>query len=109
MFNQKKIGVMKKVLFISMVMAGTLKINRMANAFMMDPTVTLIDAVSQGEKTKIKKEELPEPVQRKLSSDAYKGWAVVNSYKLAGEEYQVELKKGDTTQVLKFDKDGNVK
>jgi len=52
---------------------------------------------------------LPEPIKKKLDGEAYKGWAVVNAYKLNGGEYQVELKKGDTSQVLKFDKDGNVK
>jgi len=99
---------MKKLLFISMVMAGTLAINQRANA-LMDRTATLLHSMAQDEKTKIKKEELPEPVRKKLSGDAYKGWVIVNSYKLGGEEYQVELKKGDTTQVLKFDKEGNVK
>ena len=63
----------------------------------------------QGEKTKIKKEELPEPVRKKLNGDAFKGWAVENAYKLSSGEFEVELKKGDTTQALKFDKDGNVK
>ncbi len=100
---------MKKLVFISMVMAGTLAINRSANALMMDRTAILRHAMVQDEKTRIKKEELPEPVRKKLSGDAYKGWVIVNSYKLGGEEYQVELKKGDTTQVLKFDKEGNVK
>ena len=92
-----------------MVMAGTLAINQQANALMVHRTATLLHAAVQGEKTKIKKEELPEPVRKKLGGDAYKGWVIVNSYKLSGEEYQVELKKGDTTQVLKFDKEGNVK
>ena len=100
---------MKKLLFISMVMAGALTINQKTNAMLMDRTTTVVHSVLQDEKTKIKKEELPEPIKKKLDGEAYKGWAVVNAYKLNGGEYQVELKKGDTSQVLKFDKDGNVK
>src|SRR4029079_18058765 len=62
----------------------------------------------QDEKVKVKKEELPEAARKTLDGDAYKGWAVINSYRLKNGEYEVELKKGDTTQLLKFDKGGKV-
>ena len=63
----------------------------------------------QDDKVKIKKEELPEAAQKALDGDAFKGWAVAAAYKTKNGEYEVELKKGDTTQTVKFDKDGRVK
>jgi len=100
---------MKNLMFMSMVLAGALTINQGANAMRTSRVALLVRSMGQDEKTKIKKEELPEPIQKKLSGDGFKGWVVVTAYKLGGGDYQVELKKGDTTQVLKFDKDGNVK
>jgi len=47
MFNQK-IVVMKKLLFISMVMAGALTINQKTNAMLMDRTTTVVHSVLQG-------------------------------------------------------------
>jgi len=95
---------MKKLLIFSIVLAGSVVINPKVDAM-----ATSWDLCSQNDKTKIKKEELPEPVRNKLNGDSYKGWVVVNAYKLGGGGYEVELKKGDTTQAVKFDKDGNVK
>ena len=65
--------------------------------------------VQQSEKMKIKKEELPEAARKTLEGDAFKGWVIANSYKTKSGEYEVELKKGDNTQTIKFDKDGKVK
>ncbi len=61
------------------------------------------------EKVKIKKEELPEEARKTLDGDAFKGWAVANAYKMKNGEFEVELKKGITSQTVKFDKDGKVK
>jgi hypothetical protein len=44
-----------------------------------------------------------------LEGDAFKGWIVENAYKLGNGEHEVELKKGDTKQTIKFDKEGKVK
>jgi len=63
----------------------------------------------QDDKVKIKKEELPDPVRKTLENDAFKGWIVMSAYKLKSGDYEVELKKGDTTQSLKFDKEGKAK
>ena len=63
----------------------------------------------QEEKSKIKKEELPEAARKTLEGDAFKGWAIANAYKLKNGEYEVELKKGTNTQSVKFDKDGKTK
>lgn len=76
--------------------------------FSASPNSILLSVDIQ-KKTKIKKEDLPEIARHKLDSDEFKGWIVVNVYKLEGGGYEVELKKGDTTQVLDFDKEGNLK
>lgn len=61
------------------------------------------------EKVKIKKEELPEAARKTLEGDAFKGWEITNAYKLKNGEYEVEIKKADSVQTLKFDKDGKAK
>ncbi|HTH56059.1 MAG TPA: hypothetical protein VL728_08425 [Cyclobacteriaceae bacterium] len=61
------------------------------------------------DRVKIKKEELPEAARKTLQGDVFKGWAVVNSYRTKAGEYEIELKKGDNVQSMKFDKDGKLK
>lgn len=61
------------------------------------------------DRAKIKKAELPEATLKTLEGDAFKGWSVANSFKTKAGEYEVELKKGQNTQTIKFDKDGKVK
>ena len=63
----------------------------------------------QDDRLKIKKDELPESARKILDGDQFKGWSIVNIYKTKEGEYEVELKKGDTTQAVKFDKEGRVK
>jgi hypothetical protein len=63
----------------------------------------------QDDRVKIKKEELPEAARKTLEGDAFKGWTIVNSFKTKAGEYEVELKKGDNAQTIKFNKDGIVK
>lgn len=58
---------------------------------------------------KIKKEELPETARKTLEGDAFKGWSIVTVYKTKDGEYEVNLKKNDTAQTIKFDKEGKVK
>jgi hypothetical protein len=61
------------------------------------------------EKLKIRKEDLPETVKKSLEAEAFKGWVVLNAYRINNGEHAVELKKGTNVQVIKFDKDGKVK
>lgn len=68
-----------------------------------------ISTQSQTDKTKIKKEDLPEAAKNTLNGDAFKGWSIENAYKLSNGGFEVELKKGANSQSLKFDKDGKVK
>lgn len=61
------------------------------------------------ERTKIKKEELPESARKTLDGDAFKGWTMAAAYKTTEGEYEVDMKKGDSVQTIKFDKDGKLK
>jgi hypothetical protein len=71
--------------------------------------ISVASLENQNDKLKIKKEELPEAAKKTLEGDAFKGWSVVNVYKVKnGQEYEVELKKENASQVIKFDKDGKV-
>ena len=73
-----------------------------------DSAVSKYSLFQEG-KVKIKKEELPQSAKNTLDGDTFKGWSVVSAHKTKEGEYEVELKKGDTTQAVKFDKDGKVK
>lgn len=66
-------------------------------------------SILQEDKVKIKMEELPQAARKTLSGDAYKGWTVGDVFKTKAGEYEVELKKDDAIQLLKFDKAGKVK
>jgi hypothetical protein len=63
----------------------------------------------QEDKVKIKMEELPQAARKTLSGDAYKGWTVGEVFRTKAGDYEVELKKDDAIQVLKFDRAGKVK
>jgi hypothetical protein len=74
-------------------------------------------AQAEPTKEKIKKEELPSAAIKLLDGDAFKGWTVVQAYRVKskdaqgkeGLEYQVDVKKDNLSQTLKFDKEGNPK
>jgi len=61
----------------------------------------------QDEKVKIKSEELPEAVKKALETQDYRGWLIDAAFKYtATETYEVSLKNGAETKVVKFSKDG---
>ena len=68
-------------------------------------------------KEKIKKEDLPAEARKQLDGDAFKGWTVVQAYRIKAKneqgeeavEYEVEVKKENETKTVKFDKDGKSK
>ena len=72
---------------------------------------------SEPEKEKIKSEDLPAATTKLLKGDAFKGWTIVQAYKVKSKDaqgkeiagYEVEVKKDNVTQVLKFDKDGKAR
>ncbi|GHN02214.1 hypothetical protein WSM22_37030 [Cytophagales bacterium WSM2-2] len=101
---------MKSVLIsvVSLVMLAS--VSGYTQRMMDDREIALATpSKKQDEKTKIKKEDLPEAAQKVLEGDAFKGWTIENAYKLSNGEFEVELKKGTTSQTVKFDKDGKVK
>src|SRR5690349_12450288 len=102
---------MKHVLLVSVVVALTLSnIQGMVpQALAQKASLLLNGPASQDDKVKIKKEELPEAAIKTLDGDVYKSWTIVNVFKLKNGEYEVELKKGDISQSLKFDKEGKIK
>ena len=64
-------------------------------------------AAQQDEKVKIKPEELPEAVKKALEMQDYRGWLVDAAYKDSKtENYEVHLKNGAETKIVKFNKDG---
>ncbi len=90
---------------LSLGLAATLALSAEPMARLKAVTV-----MQEKDKVKIKAEELPANVKTTLGTDAYKGWNVVSAYKVKnGELFEVELKKGDVTQAVKFDKEGKVK
>lgn len=63
----------------------------------------------QGDKEKIDPAQLPDPVKQTLGSEEFSGWAINAAYKLASTgNFEVELKKGSQSKVVKLDKDGNI-
>jgi hypothetical protein len=91
---------MKKILLALLIVSG-------ASASFANSSMKPSSAFIQEEKTKIKEEELPEAVKTALKGDTYKDWTVSAAYTVKStSQYEVELKKGIETKVVKFDKDG---
>lgn len=99
---------MKKVILIAIAVAS-LSISALSQRKMMEISSLVFLSNPQDDKIQIKKNELPEAARKTLDGDAFKGWSITTAYKLKNGDYEVELRKGDTTQTLKFDKDGKVK
>jgi hypothetical protein len=61
------------------------------------------------EKVKISVEELPDAIKNALESDSYKGWSVEAAhYNKTKDLYEVEVRKGTESKIIKFTKDGNI-
>lgn len=107
---------MKKVMFAFAAMLGSVAFvnaqdesNNLKTPETTTQEATTPDAPAQEEKTKIKSEELPAPVKTALESQDYRGWLIDSAFKYnATETYEVNLKNGAETKVVKFDKDGKV-
>lgn len=102
---------MKKVMFAFAAMLGSVAFVQAQDESnnLKTPEATTQEAPAQEEKTKIKSEELPAPVKTALESQDYRGWLIDSAFKYeATETYEVNLKNGAETKVVKFDKDGKV-
>ncbi|HEY5916843.1 MAG TPA: hypothetical protein VIU13_05555 [Chryseolinea sp.] len=93
---------MKKLMFALIALLGSV-------AFVSANVITYSQtpAAQQDEKVKIKPEELPEAVKKALEMQDYRGWLVDAAYKDSKtENYEVHLKNGAETKIVKFNKDG---
>ncbi|AYB34809.1 MAG TPA: hypothetical protein VIU12_18675 [Chryseolinea sp.] len=96
---------MKKVMIAAAALLSSVAFVNAQNATESDKAVAAPTEVQQGEKVKIKSEELPEAVKKSLEAQEYRGWMISSAYK-AGDVYEVELKNGAETKTVKFNKDG---
>ena len=95
---------MKKLMFAFIALLGSVAF---VSADAISYPVNQTPAAQQDEKVKIKPEELPEAVKKSLEMADYRGWLVDAAYKdTAKETYEVHLKNGAETKIVKFNKDG---
>jgi hypothetical protein len=98
---------MKKLMFAFLALfASVVAVNAQENPTPQNPSNEAVSP-QQDEKVKIKSEELPEAVKKSLEAQEYKGWLINAAYQdKKAETYEVELKNGAETKVVKFSKDG---
>jgi len=97
---------MKKVIFTVAALATDIAF---ANAQAIAPAqeASTVSSVQAVERVKIKPEELPDAIKTTLKGDDYKGWTASTAYHDTVKNiYEVELRKGSETKLLKFDADG---
>ena len=95
---------MKKLMFALIALLGSVAF---VSAGAIKYSINQTPAAQQDEKVKIKPEELPEAVKKALEMQDYRGWLVDAAYKdTAKETYEVHLKNGAETKIVKFNKDG---
>jgi hypothetical protein len=112
---------MKKVLFSVLAMtftAGTqvfaqdqAQVNTIsAPASPVAATTAGATIAADDNKTPVDPANLPEAIKKTLATDQYKDWQVVSAALVKGknEYYELQMKKGEETTALKFDKNGNV-
>jgi hypothetical protein len=95
---------MKKLMFAFIALLGSVAF---VSADAISYAINQTPSAQQDEKVKIKPEELPEAVKKALEMQDYRGWLVDAAYKdTAKETYEVHLKNGAETKIVKFNKDG---
>ncbi|XZF13838.1 hypothetical protein ACTHGU_18810 [Chitinophagaceae bacterium MMS25-I14] len=69
---------------------------------------TDVATANDDSKTQIDPAKLPDAVKATLKGDEYKDWQITNAYEIKGSVayYEIELKKGDSENTVKLDKDG---
>ncbi|SKC51574.1 hypothetical protein [Ohtaekwangia koreensis] len=97
---------MKKVLFVFALVAGIGAANAQVSSEPA-PAAATESTQLQGDKVKIKAEELPQTVKKELEGEDYRGWLINAAYHdKTKNTYEVELKNGAETKTVKFDKEG---
>jgi predicted aconitase len=100
---------MKKLMFASLALLGSVAFVNAQDAATPAPAATATPAPDQEDKAKIKSEELPEAVKKALEAQEYRGWLINGATHVKSTDtYEVELKNGAETKVVKFSKDGKV-
>jgi hypothetical protein len=102
---------MKKLMFASLALLGSVAFVNAQDAATPAPApaATAAPAADQEDKAKIKSEELPEAVKKALEAQEYRGWLINGATHVKSTDtYEVELKNGAETKVVKFSKDGKV-
>jgi hypothetical protein len=95
---------MKKLMFAFIALLGSVAF---VSADAISYSINQTPSAQQDEKVKIKPEELPEAVKKALEMQDYRGWLVDAAYKdTAKETFEVHLKNGAETKIVKFNKDG---
>lgn len=94
-------------MFASLALLGSVAFVNAQDASTPAPAATA--APAQEDKAKIKSEELPEAVKKALEAQEYRGWLINGATHVKSTDtYEVELKNGAETKVVKFSKDGKV-
>jgi hypothetical protein len=103
---------MKKIILSAAVLAiagfTTVKANSL-NAKMQ--TAIIVNQADSLQKTPIKLEDLPVPVQTQLKADLFKTWIPTTAFDVksgSNEYYEINVKKDADIKVIRFDKDGKV-
>jgi len=74
-----------------------------------DNAVKTPATVQQDEKVKIKSEDLPDAVKKALETQDYRGWLIDAAFKYTATDlYEVQLKNGAESKIVKFNKDGKM-
>lgn len=98
------------MMFALLIMFVTLSV---AQAQETQPAPANDDAVPamQDDKVKIQPEDLPEAIKDAIDddNDSYEGWQIDAAYHYTKTDvYEVELKKGSESKMVKFDAEGNI-
>jgi hypothetical protein len=100
---------MKKFIIAAVAITTTVFANAQADVNQTQAKTEVV--VNNPEKIKIKLEELPAPVQKALTTDAFQGWEAKTAFIVKAEKpyYEVELVNAKAEKnVVKFNEDGTI-
>jgi hypothetical protein len=100
---------MKKLMFAGIALIASVMVSygqEAAQDSSSNKATSAVTSSQQGDKVKIKTDELPEAAKQALEDTKYKGWLINAAYRLKNDKYEVELKNGADTKVVHFNKEG---
>ncbi|MNK05028.1 hypothetical protein D3C87_229030 [compost metagenome] len=101
---------MKKFIIAAVAVTTTVFANAQADTTAQETKIE-VAAVTNPDKVQIKLEELPAPVQKALTTEAFQGWTAKTAYIVKAEKpyYEVELVNDKAeANTVKFNEDGTV-